>query len=235
MARAFVIRPFGTKTDSSGKKIDFDRVQRELIDPALKAAGLGGGTTGELVEPGNIREDMFRLILEADMVVCDITLHNANVFYELGIRHALRKRRTVLIKGRPASDSTPFDVLTDRYLPYEIDDPAGARTTLADTITAALKSDRATDSPIFQMLPTLPEADPSNVIVVPLDFGEEVSRAQAAKAKGWLRLLSEEVRGQRFQWEGLKLVATAQWDVEDYEGARELGGGARDLSNRHRG
>ena len=220
MARAFVIRAFGTKTDSSGKKIDFERVHRELIDPALKAAGLGGGTTGELVEPGNIREDMFRLILEADVLVCDITVHNANVFYELGIRHALRKRRTVLIKGGPASDSTPFDVLTDRYLPYEIDDPAAARHSLADTITAALKSDRATDSPIFQMLPTLPEADPSNVVVLPPDFREEVSRAQAAKAKGWLRLLSEEVRGQRFQWEGLKLVATAQWDVQDYDGAR---------------
>jgi hypothetical protein len=71
------------------------------------------------------------------------------------------------------------------------------------------------------MLPTLPEADPSNVVVVPLDFREEVNRAQASKAKGWLRLLSEEVRGQRFQWEGLKLVGKAQWDVYDYDGARQ--------------
>lgn len=90
MARAFVIRAFGTKTDSSGKKIDFERVHRELIDPALKAAGLGGGTTGELVEPGNIREDMFRLILEADVVVlasaapgADILAHE--VCAELGL------------------------------------------------------------------------------------------------------------------------------------------------------
>ena len=221
MARAFVIRPFGTKTDSAGKEINFERVHQELIDPALKAVQFEGGTTGTIVEPGNIREDMFALILEADLVVCDITVHNANVFYELGIRHALRKKRTVLIRGKPTSDSPPFDLLTDRYQEYEIDNPAAAKDVLTETINAALKSERPTDSPIFKMLPSLLEADPSRINVVPLDFREEVSRAQASKAIGWLRLLSEEVRGRRFQWEGLKLVATAQWDLKDYDGASE--------------
>jgi len=228
MARAFVIRPFGKKTDSSGAEVDFERIHQELIAPALEAADLGGGTTGEIVEPGNIREDMFALILEADLVVCDVTVHNANVFYELGIRHALRKRRTVLIKGEPTSDSTPFDVLTDRYLGYDLADPAAVREDLANSIKAAMKSERETDSPIFKMLPSLPEADASKVIVVPLDFVEEISRAQAAKAKGWLRLLGEEVLQRRFQWEGLKLVATAQWDLRDYHGARKNWEAVRD-------
>jgi len=228
MAQAFVIRPFGEKTNSSGEKVDFERIDRELIGPALRAAGLGGGTTGEIVEPGNIREDMFALILEADLVVCDVTVHNANVFYELGIRHALRKRRTVLIKGTPTSDPTPFDVLTDRYLAYRIDDPAAAKDALTQTVKAALQSERETDSPVFKMLPGLSEADPSEVVVVPIDYREEVCRAQAAKAKGWLRLLSEEVRTRRFQWEGLRLVATAQWDVKDYDGARDSWEAIRD-------
>ena len=63
------------------------------------------------MDAGNIREDMFGLIFEADVVVCDITILNANVFYELGIRHALRKRSTVMIKGQPTKDGTPFDLL----------------------------------------------------------------------------------------------------------------------------
>ena len=42
MPRAFVIRPFGKKTDSAGKQIDFDRTHQLLIAPALEAAGLGG-------------------------------------------------------------------------------------------------------------------------------------------------------------------------------------------------
>ena len=81
MPRAFVIRPFGTKKDSSGTEIDFERVHKELIGPALKAAELSGKTTGEIVDAGNIREDMVALILGADLVVCDITIVNANVFY----------------------------------------------------------------------------------------------------------------------------------------------------------
>ena len=221
MPRAFVIRPFGKSKDSSGREIDFDHVHDQLIGPALQEAGLDGGTTGEIVDSGNIREDMFALILEADFVVCDITVHNANVFYELGIRHALRKKNTVMIKGNPTEDKTPFDLLTDRYLAYDLDDPAQTKSKLVETIEATRETERETDSPIFQMLPSLPEADPSNVQVVPLDFGEEVERAQAARSRGWLRLLSDEVRGLRFEWGGLKLVGKAQWDLKDYEGARE--------------
>jgi hypothetical protein len=221
MERVFVIRPFGTKKDTAGKDIDFERVHRELIGPALEATAFSGSTTGEIVEPGNIREDMFSLILEADFVICDITILNANVFYELGIRHALRKKHTILIKGAPTADNPPFDLLTDRYLSYKLDKPSAAVPQLIQTIVAARRSDRETDSPIFKMLPTHVEADPATVQVVPLDLREEVDRARAARSKGWLRLLAQDVRGQRFQWPGLHLVAAAQWDLRDYEGARE--------------
>src|SRR5262245_8179410 len=123
MPRAFVIRPFGKKKDSAGTEFDFDRIHAELIGPALDAAGLTGSTTGEIVEPGNIREDMFALIIEADLVLCDITVHNANVFYELGIRHGLRKHHAVLIRAQSVADSPPFDLLTDRYLAYDATRP----------------------------------------------------------------------------------------------------------------
>ncbi|MCK7508710.1 MAG: hypothetical protein MZV70_34875 [Desulfobacterales bacterium] len=52
MARAFVIRPFGAKKDSSGTEIDFDRVHNELIGPALHAAGLGGERPARSWTPG---------------------------------------------------------------------------------------------------------------------------------------------------------------------------------------
>src|SRR6476661_1921473 len=206
MQRAFVIRPFGKKADAAGTSIDFEQVHERLIAPALKDAGLGGGTTGEIIDAGNVREDMFSLIIEADLVVCDITVHNANVFYELGIRHALRKRH---------------DVLTDRYVPYNIGDAAAARTALASAIRATLVSDREIDSPVFKMLPALHEIDPATVKAIPTDFTEEVARARAAKSAGWLRLLASELDGQRFQWPALRLVGNAQLDLTDYEGAHE--------------
>lgn len=221
MERAFVIRPFGTKKDSSGREIDFDQVHTALITPALQAAKLEGGTTGQVVDAGNIREDMFSLILEGDLAICDVTVHNANVFYELGIRHALRKRSTILIRGEPSADVIPFDLLTDRYLRYDVADPAASVDALVAMIQATLRTDRRTDSPVFRMMEGLPEADPASVEVVPLDFREEVDRARAGKSRGWLRLLAQDVGSQRFQWTGLKLVAAAQWALKDYEGARD--------------
>ncbi|HEY9063849.1 MAG TPA: tetratricopeptide repeat-containing protein [Burkholderiaceae bacterium] len=221
MARAFIIRPFGTKVDSKGQEVDFERVDRELVAPALRAAGLEGGTTGEIFDAGNIREDMFSLILEAHLVVCDITVHNANVFYELGIRHALRRRHTVMIRGEPSTDKPPFDISTDRYLTYPIQDPGQALSKLTDALKATLLTDRPTDSPVFQLLPMLDESDSRQATGMPQDFLEEVRRAQAARAVGWLRLLSEEVRHERFARAGLDVVARAQWDLGDGDGALE--------------
>lgn len=221
MQRVFIIRGFGEKSDSKGQKINFDTVQAELIDPALKACDLAGGTTGEIKDAGNIRADMFALILEADLVICDITVHNANVFYELGIRHALRKKHTILLKGDPSADTTPFDLSTDRYLKYPVANPKAALADLIEKIKVSLVSARETDSPIFLMLPTLSEADPSEVKLVPLDFIEEVERAEAAQDKGWLRVIAQDLTGQRFQWEGLRRVGRAQWSLKDYVGSRD--------------
>src|SRR5687768_9164732 len=99
--QAFIVRPFGKRKvnqkDSNGNlntvEFDFDKVQEKLIDPAFVQAGLSGGTTGKIFEAGSIHEDMFTQLLMADLVIADVSIHNANVFYELGIRHALRDKR----------------------------------------------------------------------------------------------------------------------------------------------
>ena len=125
--QAFIVRPFGTKSG-----INFDDVHAKLIAPALKTAEIVGDTTASIFEAGNIREDMFQLLLLADLVIADISIHNANVFYELGIRHALRARQTFLIRAkvtkpreqRGPEDEVPFDLKTDRYLEYDHTDPA---------------------------------------------------------------------------------------------------------------
>ena len=118
----FIVRPFGKRTirPASGDapyEVDFDRVQRELIAPAMEAAGIRGSTTEVIAAAGNIREDMFQMLAHADLVVADISVHNANVFYELGARHALRDKHTYLIRYA-TGDEVPFDLKTDRYLAY---------------------------------------------------------------------------------------------------------------------
>ncbi len=217
MQRAFVIRPFGLKKVQGGKTIDFDAIHRDLIGPALAEAGLVGSTTAEIVDAGNIREDMFGLILGGDLVICDVTIHNPNVFYELGIRHAVRRKGSVMIKGRPVKETTPFDLLTDRYIAYDISNPAKAKDDLVRVIKATRDGDRRTDSPVFSMLPALREQDLSAIQVVPVDLREEIARAAAANSSGWLRLLRSEVERQVFRWPALRLIGRAQRSIKDYE------------------
>ena len=56
---------------------------------------------------GNIIEDILDNLNRADLVIADLTDKNPNVFYELGVRHALR-HATILISQR--LEDIPFDL-----------------------------------------------------------------------------------------------------------------------------
>lgn len=227
--RAFIIRPFGIKNE-----INFDDVETKLIGPALDLLGIEGRTTGEIVGQGNIRVDMFELLLTADLVVADLSIHNANVFYELGIRHSLRDKHTFIV--RSDVDKFPFDLQTDRYFVYK-QAMLKEKDALEETIKALAKALRETidsgktNSPVFASLPNMKEQDPSQFIAVPLDFGEEVGRAAADKQLGDLRLMAAEVRG--FQWgtEGLCAVGRAQFDLKDFKGAKATWEAVRNIKS----
>ena len=64
-------------------------------------------------------------------------------------------------------------LLTDRYLSYDPKNPGGAVDILAAALKLTLDSQIA-DSPVYQLLPGLEPADPNKVLVVPLDFREEL-------------------------------------------------------------
>ena len=215
--RAFIIRPFGIKQDGSGNEIDFERVERDLIGPALATLGYEGRTTQDIARAGNIRSDMFRLLVTADLVVADLSIHNANVFYELGIRHALRDKRTHLIRCK--ADATIFDLQTDRYLQYDRDDPAASLAALIDGLRQTTDSTEQ-DSPVFRLLPDLREHRRSVFLVVPPGFRDEVERAAEARRAGDLELLGAEARGFEWESEGLRVVGRTQFGLGASEGAR---------------
>lgn len=226
MLNVFIVRPFGTKSG-----IDFDRVEKELIRPAMERSGLSGGTTGEFLQQGNIRADMFEQLLIADLVIADISIHNANVFYELGIRHALREKRTFLIKSKVANEpDVPFDLKTDRYLAYDADDPRGALDLLAAALKLSLDSQES-DSPVYQLLPDLQPADPNTVVAVPADFREEVERAEASGRSGDLQLLAAELDGFDWRAAGLRIVGHAQFALKDWAGAKVTWQAVRDYDD----
>ncbi|MBV9805990.1 MAG: hypothetical protein JO286_02345 [Solirubrobacterales bacterium] len=210
--RAFIVRPFGTQQD-----IDFDLVERKLISPVLDDLGIAGRTTGEITRAGNIRVDMFGRLALADIVIADISIHNANVYYELGIRHSLRPRTTVLIRSH--ASEVPFDLKTDRYLEYSAHDPGAARDALASALRQSLRAD-SYDSPVFLLVPALQPTDPERLHPVPPGFREEVRAAQRNKDRPMLAVLADEASD--FDWgvAGLRLVAHAQFDVEAWLDAK---------------
>ena len=213
--RAFIVRPFGHKNG-----IDFDRVDTELIQPALQKLAIDGGTTGLVIEAGNIREDMFRLLLVSDLVIADISIDNANVYYELGIRQALREKRTFLLRAKGMTNDVPFDLKTDRYLRYDPAVPGDTLVALMAGLEATLAEERQ-DSPVFKMLPNLREQSRTKFLAVPRDFREEVEYAAASKRAGQLALLGFEARGAVWESEGLRLVATEQFRARQLEGAAQ--------------
>ena len=220
--RAFIIRPFGTKKDLKGNEIDFNKVADELISPALAAIGAEGRETLDIFESGNIRVDMFRRLLTADIVVADLSISNANVYYEIGIRHALREHGTVMI--RCDADSFPFDLQTDRYFTYDRNNPSASVPQLVASLRATQDKGHtdytAKDSPVFTSLPKLEEPESWRFNPVPQDFGEDVAKAVARKQAGDLVLYSDEIRG--FEWEsaGWRVVGKAQFDVDATAGAK---------------
>lgn len=161
---SFVVMPFGTKPDAEGNPIDFDRVYADYIRPALLAAGFEVFRADEEVAAGEIRQDMFQELLMADLVVADLTIHNPNVWYELGVRHALRARGVVLISGGKA---TAFDVYTDRKLRYTLRDGAPDPATMESDQRKLTVMAKATMeswhgrkiSPVYALLPHLQEPD----------------------------------------------------------------------------
>ncbi len=211
--RAFIIRPFGEKSG-----INFDQVDAELIAPALARLHLEGGTTGQVIEAGNIREDMFQLLLVSDLVVADISIDNANAYYELGIRHALKEKRTFLIRAQGMKNQVPFDLRTDRYLTYSAAEPKTALPSLIDGLKATLSSERQ-DSPVFRMLPELREQDRSKFLPIPREFREEVDYATRTRLMGKLALLGYEARGSLWEVEGLRIVGREQFRAKAFESA----------------
>lgn len=150
--------PFGKKPDGAGGTIDFDAVYREVIAPATTAADLEPLRADHEQQGGIIHKAMFERLLLCEYAVADLTTANPNVFYELGVRHALRPYSTVLIYAE--GGRLPFDVALQRAVPYAIS-PNGAPAD-ADTARRALEQrleearERSTDSPLFQLIDGLP-------------------------------------------------------------------------------
>lgn len=156
----FVVMGFGTKTDfATGRKIDLDYSYNALIKPVVESKGLRCIRADEIKHSGSIDVPMYQQLLHADVVIADLSTSNANAFYELGVRHALRPHTTIVIAEQQMA--YPFDlnhILISKYnhLGLNIDyyEVIRFQKYLAETLDAVLKNVNI-DSPVYTFLDNL--------------------------------------------------------------------------------
>ena len=236
LPHAFVVMPFGIKKGFDGTTINFNAIYQDLIKPALRLAGFEPFRADEETTTGDILTDMFQELLLADLVIADLSIDNANVFYELGIRHAFKKRGIVHIQSGRAY--MPFDIFNVRTIPYHtteegVPDPefldkdiqAIARIT-RDTWATGVD---AIHSPVFNLLTGLGEPDQTS-LRTPLATGfwreynewkQRVTISRRQKRIGDILLLTEEISNPMIKEEAVGTAGKALADMGRNELALE--------------
>ena len=241
----FVAMPFGIK-----EGIDFNRVYLDYIKSALEDQNILGDESfgpfevfraDEEFIAGNIRTDMFQELLLSDLVVADLSIDNPNVWYELGVRHALRARGVIQIMCR--RDKTPFDVYTDRSLHYHLKDGVPDTDHIeADKRALAIMAketigswSRRKISPVYHLLPFLEEPGWKKLVGEKTEFWEQyqawekyIKLARRKNRPGDILVLADEVpvnalRVEAFRRAGQALVKLKQYKfaLEQFERALE--------------
>jgi hypothetical protein len=178
----FILMPFGCKPSASGLLVDFDAVYETVIKPSVEAARLKPLRADEEMTGGIIHKPMFERLVLCEYAVADLTTANANVFYELGLRHATRPWATQLIFAEGLGQ-LPFDVAMLRALPYRLGadgKPVNVAASCAALTQRLQEAKQAhTDSPVFQLLEGFPDIQRLKTDV----FRDRVRYAEEIKAK----------------------------------------------------
>ncbi|HEY3571201.1 MAG TPA: metallophosphoesterase [Thermoanaerobaculia bacterium] len=166
MPKLFVVMPFGRRDAPfhPNGTLDLDLVYARIIRPAAERAGWEVLRIDEVSAPGMISDHYLAELLNAEVVIGDVSIANANVFYELGLRQALSSGATVLVAHQGAS--IPFDLSGQRVLFYSVVDDASvdrAQRHVADALREALT--RRSPNPVRAYLERIgaaisPDTDP---------------------------------------------------------------------------
>lgn len=103
---AFVIMPFGA---------EFDEIYTSFIHPVLTNAGFEVHRADELTSAESIMGTIIRQLEGSCIIVADLSDSNPNVYYELGLAHAMHKP---VINLAQAVDELPFDIRGHYVIPY---------------------------------------------------------------------------------------------------------------------
>jgi len=144
----FVIAPIGDSDDLVRTRSD--QVFKYIIAPAATACGYEPLRADQIPKPGIITSQVIQHLMDDPLVIADLTGPNANVFYELAIRHAFQKPVVQIIDDAQA---IPFDVASSRTIKYKYPDLESAdktREEIKRQIRAVEENPSEVDNPLTQ-------------------------------------------------------------------------------------
>jgi tetratricopeptide (TPR) repeat protein len=152
----FMVMPFNSKPVPDHGEIDFNALWDHAFAPLLREIGYEPIRADEDLG-SSILADMLIRLTASDLVVADLSLANANVYYEIGIRHAARRPGCVLIA--PDWATPPFDVQQIRHLTYP--SPVGGLSddgisAIHQALREPLRRAAVAESPVYQLVPGYP-------------------------------------------------------------------------------
>jgi hypothetical protein len=124
--RCFVLMPFGDPRD---------RYYKQIYEPAISDAGLQPVRGDSIFRSSPIMGDIWRFVQESTVLLADLTGRNPNVFYELGLAHAIGKP---VVLAAETMDDVPFDLRGLRVITFDRNDPEWG-VALRACITSSLK------------------------------------------------------------------------------------------------
>jgi len=105
--KCFVLMPF---------KERLKEIYTEVYKPVCSENGIDCWRVDEIARPGSITRDIVEGILDADIIIADLTTKNQNVFYELGIAHSTSNKTIMTAQSK---EDVPFDIAAYRVIFYE--------------------------------------------------------------------------------------------------------------------
>lgn len=123
----FVAMPYGVKW--------FEPVKQTILD-AGKAKRFDCVVSLDMRAAGEIVKQIWRQLRRAEAVVADLTNRNPNVYYEVGLAHALGKEIIFIKQDRK---KLPFDLSTSRCIQYDKGDLGYLRDELEKAFAAVLQ------------------------------------------------------------------------------------------------
>lgn len=142
----FIIAPIGEAESDTRKRSD--QILKHVISPALRDCGYKPTRADQISEPGMITSQVIQRIVDDPLVIADLTERNPNVFYELAIRHAIRKPLVQLIKK---GEQIPFDVAGTRTIHvdhHDLDSVEQAKSEICAQVKSLEKNPANLETPI---------------------------------------------------------------------------------------